>query len=158
MSDKSQRDAPDGGGAGSSGMKIDIGQVSAAGHVVIAGRDAHVSGSTRGDGNENQVVIIGGVEATPKEAQELRQSLDKIDKAIETANLEPAAQAAAQRNAVEFKQQITAQTKPNEHLLVQAAQALFDFGPDIAGAVVSAFMTPLAGKIVAVAGERALRF
>lgn len=139
-------------------MKIDIGQVSAAGHVVIAGRDAQVSGSTRGDGQESRVVIVGGVEASPQEAQELRQSLDKIDQAIETSNLDPNAQVAAQRNAAELKQQITSKEKPNEHLLVQAAEALFNFGPDIAGAVVSAFMTPLAGKIVALAGERALQF
>lgn len=139
-------------------MKIDIGQVSAAGHVVIAGRDAQVSGSTRGDGHESQVIIVGGVEASPQEAQELRQSLDKIDQAIETSHLDPNAQVAAQRNAAELKQQITSKEKPNEHLLVQAAEALFHFGPDIAGAVVSAFMTPLAGKIVALAGERALQF
>lgn len=139
-------------------MKIDIGQVSAAGHVVIAGRDAHVTGSTRGDGHESRIVVIGGVEASAEEAQELRQSLDKIDKAIETSNLDPNAQVAAQRNAAELKQQITSKNKPNEHLLVQAAEALFHFGPDIAGAVVSAFMTPLAGKIVALAGERALQF
>ncbi|NWG18037.1 MAG: hypothetical protein HXY41_15535 [Chloroflexi bacterium] len=140
------------------GMKIDIGQISSAGHVVIAGRDANVSGSTRGDGSDNDVVIVGGVEATPEEAAQLRQSLDHLDQTIEAANLEPAAYTAAKRNAAELKGQFTSQSKPNEHLLVQAAEALYQFGPDIAGAIVAAFTTPLAGKIVAYAGERALRF
>lgn len=137
-------------------MKIDIGHISAAGHVVIAGRDAHVAGSTRGDGSESQTVMIGGVETSTGEANDFRHLVQQIDQTIETAPLDPAAKDAAHYNATQFKQQMTSAGKPNEHLLVQATEALLRFGPDIAGAVVAAFTTPLAGKITAYAGERAL--
>lgn len=140
------------------GMHIDIGHISAAGHVVIAGNDAIVSGNTRGDGTDHDMIVMGGVETTPQEAKALRESLDHLDQAIDSARLDPMAHAAAKQNATDFKAQMTSPTKPNEHLLVQAAQALYHFGPDIAGAVVAAFTTPLAGKIVAYAGARALRF
>ncbi len=139
-------------------MKVDIGQIAAAGHVVIAGRDAHVSGSTRGDGHENQTVIVGGVEASADEAQALRELLHQIDETIARAGLDASAQDAAQHNAAQLKQQITSPAKPNEHLLVQAAEALLRFGPEVTGAVVAAFTNPLIGKITAYAGERALAF
>lgn len=150
MSDEKQEQSSGGG------MKVDIGQISAAGHVVVAGRDAHVTGATRGDGNEKQVLTIGGVEASADEVQELRSLLQQLDQKIDAADLDVDAYDAAKRNATELKQQITSEKKPNEHLLVQATEGLLSFGPDIAGAVVAAFTTPLAGKITAFAGERAL--
>ncbi|MDZ4766953.1 MAG: hypothetical protein SGI73_20630 [Chloroflexota bacterium] len=148
-----ERDNPSAGS-----MKIDIGQISSAGHVVIAGGNATVSGGTRGDGSDNDVVMVGGVEATQEEAIQLRKSLDTLDRTVENAKLEPAIYAAAKYNVATLKEQISSQAKPNEHLMVQAAEALYQFGPEIAGAVVAAFTTPLAGKIVAYAGERALSF
>lgn len=151
MSDKNQ-DEPSGGG-----MKIDIGQVSAAGHVVISGRDAFVTGSTRGDGSEKHVFTMGGVEASAEEIQELRTLLSQIDQKIEAANLEPATYDAAKHNAATLKDQLASQSRPNEHILVQATEALLEYGPDIAGAVVAAFTIPLAGKITAYAGKRALQ-
>lgn len=150
MSDKNEDTAP------GSGMKIEIGQISAAGHVVIAGRDAIVTGSTRGDGSEKHVLTMGGVEASAEEIQELRLRLSQIDQKIEAANLEPAVYDAARHNAATLKTQLESQSRPNEHLLVQATEALLEYGPDIAGAVVAAFTIPLAGKITAYAGKRAL--
>ncbi|MCB9452216.1 MAG: hypothetical protein H6672_12305 [Anaerolineaceae bacterium] len=137
-------------------MKIDIGQISAAGNVVIAGRDAYVTGSTHGDGSEKHILTVGGVEASAEEAQELRQLLHQIDEKIENAKLDPAAQDAARHNASTLKEQLSSQAKPNEHLLVQAAEALLNYGPDIAGAVVTVLTTPLAGQITAFAGKRAM--
>lgn len=155
MDDKSEQTSTNDSNSGS--MNIHIGSMSAAGHIVFAKRDAYVSGSTQGDGTEEQqVTTLGGVETSTEEAEELRSLLLQIERKIDTANLDPDAYDAAKRNAAELKQQITSQKKPNEHLLVQATEALLDFGPDIAGAVVAAFTTPLAGKITSFAGQRAL--
>ena len=139
-----------------SGMQIDIGQISAAGNVVIAGRDAYVTGSTRGDGSEKHIITMGGVEASAAEVQELRQLLQQMDEKIEASQLDGAAQEAARHNATTLKEQLSSQAKPNEHLLVQAAEALLNYGPDIAGAVVTVLTTPLAGQITAFAGKRAM--
>lgn len=139
------------------GIKIDIGQISSAGHVVIAGRDAHVSGATGGDTVEENIVTIGGVEATPEEVKALNTSFDKIEKTIEQAPLDPNSFEAAKFHASTLRKEMGSEKKPNEHLLVQATEALLEFGPDIAGSVVAAFTTPIAGKIVAYAGERALK-
>jgi hypothetical protein len=137
---------------------VHINSLSAAGHVTIAQGDVTIIGGTSGNSSDNDVITIGGVEATQEEVAQLHSSLDRIDQAIEAAQLDPPAQMAAQTNASTLREQITSPTPPNEYLLVQAAEALFHFGPDIAGAVVAAFTTPLVGKIVQVAGERALRF
>jgi hypothetical protein len=137
---------------------VHINSLSAAGHVTIAQGNVTIIGGTRGNSSDNDIITIGGVEATQEEVAQLHTSLDRIDHAIETAQLDASAQAAAQTNAATLRQQVTSPTPPNEYLLVQAAEALFHFGPDIAGAVVAAFTTPLVGKIVQLAGERALRF
>lgn len=139
------------------GMQIDIGEVTAGGNVVIAGRDASVHSSTNGNSQEETTSIrIAGVEAEPEEAEALHAQLASIDEAIKKATLPPAQREAAEYNASALKQQMTSKSKANEHLLVQTTEALLTFGPDIAGAVVGAFTTPLAGKITSYAGERAL--
>jgi hypothetical protein len=150
MSEDGQTQSP------GTGMKIDIGQISAAGHVVISGGDAYVTGSTRGDGSEEHVVTVGGVKASAEEVQELHRLLQQLDQKIEGARLEPTAQDAAKFNAATLKEQLSSESRPNEHLLVQATEALLNYGPDIAGAVVATFTIPLAGKITALAGKRAL--
>jgi hypothetical protein len=137
---------------------VHINSLSAAGHVTIAQGDVTIIGGTRGNSSDNDVITIGGVEATQEEVAQLHASLDRIDHAIEAAQLDTSAQTAAHINATTLREQVTSPNPPNEYLLVQAAEALFNFGPDIAGAVVAAFTTPLVGKIVQVAGERALRF
>ncbi|MBL8165202.1 MAG: hypothetical protein JNJ61_24685 [Anaerolineae bacterium] len=149
---KMQDDLPNGG------MKIDIGQITSAGHVVIAGRDAAVWGGAHRSDSRGSIMIAGGVETTPEELQQLRQSLEKLERVIEAQCSDSALLAAAKRNSADLAEQLVGSEKPNEHLLVQAASALYHYGADIAGAVVAAFTTPLAGKIVACAGYTALRF
>jgi hypothetical protein len=140
------------------GMRLDIGQISSAGHVVIAGRDATVSGVTHGSGHRGSLFVAGGVEATAEELQQLRESLVRLEQIVEAHCSESALLTAAKRNCADLKEQMVGSEKPNEHLLVQSASALCQYGADIAGAVVAAFATPLAGKIVAYAGYKALRF
>ncbi len=137
---------------------VHINSLSAAGHVTIAQGNVTIVGGTRGNSSDNDIITIGGVEATQEEVAQLHSALDRIDHAVEAAPLDRAAQTAAQTNAATLREQVTSPNPPNEYLLVQAAEALFHFGPDIAGAVVAAFTTPLVGKIVQAAGERALRF
>jgi hypothetical protein len=141
-------------------VKIHVGSIQAGGSVGVGGRDVSITNSGSSTLSDNDVVTIGGVEATRQEVAELNASLDNVDRTIETARpqMDDSSYAAARYNATTFREQITAQSRPNEHILVQAGRALFELGPDIAGALVAAFTTPIVGKIVQVAGRRALDF
>jgi hypothetical protein len=138
------------------GMHFQIGNINADGNVVIAGGDVTISGDARGD--TSQTMNLGGVAATPESARQLKQALDHVDEVIQSEPIAPDVKAAAVVNAQTLRVEMTSPKKPNEHILVQAAESLYRFGPNIAGAVVAAFTTPLAGQIVASAGRRALEF
>lgn len=143
-------DAPD----GEINNQVQINTINAAGNVFVVGRDAYVNDADQ----HNQTIIIGGVSTTREEAQQLNTAINHIEQAIDREQLDDAARDAARQNAQVLRTQLTSPKKPNEHLLVQAAEALYRFGPNIAGAVVAAFTTPLAGQIVADLGRRALDF
>jgi len=139
-------------------VHVDIGNLSSAGHVVISGGDAHVTGSTHGDGQDNQARVVGGVDTTEDEFVQLQQALSQLESSIDEANLEDDILIAAKHNAKSIKEQLTTTKKPNEHILKQASEALLKYGPRISGALVATFTTPLVGKIVSSMGERALEF
>ncbi len=140
-------------------MHVEIGHVSASGHVVVAGQDANVSGNTQGDSAQGNSVTVGGVETTTDQADELKQAIKQVEKAIdEEDTIDEGTKEAARHNAQVLRTQMTSPAKPNDHLLTQAAEQLYKYGPKIAGTIVSLFMTPLAGEIVNVAGTRALEF
>lgn len=141
-----------------SGMHIEIGSISANGHVVFSSGDSHVSGNTRDDVVSNQTITVGGVKTTPQAFESLKKSLTEVDKAIDESKLPEDDNEAARENAKVLKSQLTSKNKPNSVLLTQAADQLTRFGPKIAGTVVSVFTNPLAGEIVEMAGERALKF
>lgn len=141
------------------GMHIDVGHIAASGNVVFAGHNAIVRSDERRDTHhQSQHVTVGGIEASNEDFQSLRQALQAIDNTIDQVEIDEDARDAARQNAQVLKQQMTGQNKANEHLLLQATRALFEFGPAIAGAVITAFSNPLAGKIMEHAGRRALDF
>ncbi len=140
------------------GVHITTGPIDAQGDVNIAGRDNVNVGATRGSAHETMTLTIGGVPGSQTELKELSTRLDTLDAQIKAAPLDPESREAAQHNAQQVRQQLTSEKKPNGHIVVQAAEALFDYGPDIAGAVLAAFTTPLAGRILSAAGSRALAF
>jgi hypothetical protein len=139
-------------------MHIEIGSINSHGHVVIAGRDAQVSGHTKDDDNAVQTIHVAGIQTTPQAFASLQQSLSKVDKAIAESDLSEEEAEAAKANAQSLKQQMTSERKPNQVILVQAAAALYKYGPKLAGTIVALFTNPLVGEIVEVAGEKALAF
>ena len=139
-------------------MHIEIGSVNTHGHMVIAGRDAHVSGHTKDDDQSIQSIRVAGVDTTQLAFDNLKKSLSNVDKAISESDLPEEEAEAAIANAETLKAQMTSDKKPNQIILVQAANALYRYGPKIAGTIVALFTNPLAGEIVEVAGQKALDF
>lgn len=139
-------------------MHLEIGSIHTRGHVVIANGNASVRGHTRDDDQETQIITVGGVQTTPEAYDSLKESLTKIDKAIEEADLPEEDAEAAKANAQNLKEQMTSESKPNGSLLVQASEQLIKYGPRIAGTIIGLFTNPLAGEIVELAGERAIKF
>jgi hypothetical protein len=139
-------------------MHIEIGSINSHGHTVIAGQNAYVSGHTKDDDKAIQTIHVAGVQTTPQAYASLKQSLSNVDQAIAESDLPEEDAEAAKANAESLKKQMTSGKKPNQVILVQAANALYRYGPKIAGTIVALFTNPLVGEIVEVAGEKALAF
>jgi hypothetical protein len=140
---------------GSGGMNLQIGSI-IADNVNIAQGDINIHGGAHGD--RTQTLNLGGVTASPEDAQQLVRALDHVEEVIQSEPIPFEDKTEAISNAQQLRAEMTAPKKPNEDVLVRAAEALYRFGPNIAGAVVAAFTTPLAGQIAAAAGRRALEF
>src|SRR5690606_21636476 len=131
------------------------------GNLVFGGRDVSVTVSTGGDvAQANSITMtVGGVETTRAEYESMVASLRTVGEKIKTdEKLDPDEKAAAAHNLKTVEEQLTAQKKPNAHLLVQAARSLYDVSPAIAGAIISLFTEPLVGQIVVTVGGIAKNF
>lgn len=144
--------------SGSPHVQVDVGQISASGHVVIAGGNATVSGDTHHEANVSQKIVVGGVTTTKQQYETLLKSIEQIEAAIRGSNLPDDQVEAAIQNAATLKTQLTSPQKPNVYLLAQAAQILTKFGKRVTTAVLATFANPLVGQILLTAGEKALEF
>jgi phage-related protein len=141
-------------------VHFDIDYLSAAGNIVIAGRNGSLSVNTGGDVDQNSTVTmtVGGVQATQEQFDDLLRSVRNLENTIKNEISDPEENEVAQHNLKTMLEQLMGKKKPNGRILVQAARVLYKLSPAVAGAVLSVFSEPLVEKIITATGGIAMQF
>ena len=143
-----------------SSVHFDIDYLSAAGNIVIAGRDGSLSVNTGGDVDQNSTVTltVGGVQTTQEQFDDLLHSIRNLENTIKNEISDPEDNEVAQHNLKTMLEQLIGKKKPNGRILVQAARVLYKLSPAVAGAILSVFSEPLVEKIITATGGVAMQF
>jgi len=141
-------------------MNIDVQHLSAGGNVVFSGRDSFISANAGGDfDSQNSTrILVGGVNASQQEYEQLMTALQNVASAIEASKLDDETREEAQFHRATIQQQLTSKRPPNGKILVRAAKRLFKLSPLIAGALMSVFSESVVGQMLISVGGTAQQF